>query len=70
MADPSSLISFLWDLLKYGGLIICALGIITFILARKNSNDDLATNAGWIVLGGIAAFAIGTFMSGQSLPTL
>ncbi len=70
MTDPSTLISFLWSLLQYGGLIIAAIGVITFILARKNSNDELATNAGWIVLGGVAAFAIGSFLSGQSIPTL
>lgn len=66
----SNIVAFLWALLQYGGLILTAIGVITFILARKNSNDELATNAGWIVLGGVAAAVIGTFMSGQSLPSL
>lgn len=70
MSDPSTLVAFLWQLMQYGGLIIAAVGVIVFILARKNANDELSTAAGWIVLGGVAAFGIGSFMSGQNLPSL
>lgn len=70
MANPSQVVSFLFQLMQYGGLVIAAIGVIVFILAKKNNNDDLSTNAIWIILGGVAAFGIGTFLGAQSLPTL
>ena len=72
MLDNSAagIVSFLWTVLQYGGMVLAAVGVITFVLARKNSNDELATNAGWIVLGGVAAAAIGAFMGAQALPSL
>ena len=70
MSDPSSVVQFLFNLMKFGGLVIAAIGVIVFILAKKNNNDDLSTNSIWIVLGGVAAFAIGTFLASQQIPTL
>ena len=70
MADPSEVVSFLFQLMKFGGLVIAAIGVIVFILAKKNNNDDLSTNAIWIILGGVAAFGIGSFLDNQKLPTL
>lgn len=70
MTDPSRILGFIWNILQYGGLGLAAVGAIIFIIAKRNNNDDLSTNSIWIVLGGIVAFAVGSFMSGQSLPSL
>ena len=68
--DPSSILDYLWNVLQYGGLVVAAVGVIVFLLARRNANDELSTNAGWIVLGGVAAAAVGAFMGRQTLPVL
>ena len=68
--SASSMVSFLFELMKWGGAAIAGVGIIVFILAKKNNNDDLSTNAIWIVLGGAACAAIGTYLGGIALPTI
>ena len=62
-SSVASIMSFLFRILQYGGAIVAALGAITFVLARKNANDELASSSGWIVLAGIVAAAVGTFLA-------
>ena len=69
-AQATTMLQFLFSCMAYGGLVIVGIGAIVFVLARKNNNDDLSTNAIWIVLGGLVCALIGFFMGNQTIPTL
>ena len=68
--NPSAIITFLFQVMQWGGLGLAGVGALIFVLAKKNNNDDLSTNAIWIVLAGVTAAAIGGYLNTQELPTL
>lgn len=70
MADPSTLLKFVFSILQFGGIVIAGVCAFVWIKAGKDRDQEQRDNAQWGLLGGIAAFAIGTWLQSIPFPTL
>lgn len=70
MSNPTAIIKFLFSLMQWGGLVIAGMGVFAYVMGRSKGNDEMSSNSIWIIVGGIAAFAIGSFLATQTIPTL
>lgn len=68
--DPNQLLSFIWNVLKYGGAAVGAFGVFLTIKGSRARDPEDREQGLWTILAGVAAFLIGTWMSGFSFPTL
>ncbi len=69
-SNATAMVKFLFQVMIFGGAALAGVGALIFVFAKKNNNDDLSTNSIWIVLAGVTAAAVGTYMSTSvSLPS-
>ena len=70
MQDPNVLFEFIWSVVKFAGAIIAGVGVYHWIKAGKEKDPDARSDALWTILGGMAAYAIASWLSGTPFPTI
>lgn len=70
MTNPQVLLTFLWQLCQYGGLVIAGFSLWRAIKAYNDHDADKVSNSIFYMLAGIFAFIFGMFMMSQTFPTL
>ena len=70
MGDPNQLLSFIFQVLQYGGGVVTGVGVFLMIKGFRERDADAREMGMWTTVAGVAAFLIGGWLSGFSFPTL
>lgn len=70
MENPNTLLKFVFGILQFGGIVIAGVCAFVWVKAGKDRDQEQRDNAQWGLLGGIAAFAVGSWLGTMTFPSL